>query len=165
MKEIYVAGGCFWGVEAYFTQLKGVLKTDVGYANGNIENPTYQDLLNQKASHAETVHIIYDPKVLSLNSLLEHCFRFIDPFTLNRQGNDIGIQYRSGFYYTDVEDKPILRDYLQKIERETGKKVVAEIQPLKNYYLAETYHQNYLAKNPNGYCHVDLSLLKDEEKQ
>lgn len=165
MKEIYVAGGCFWGVEAYFAQLKGVIKTQVGYANGNIENPTYQDLLNHRASHAETVHIVYDQYILSLTTLLNHCFRFIDPFTLNRQGNDIGIQYRSGFYYVDEADKQVLRDYLKTIERSTGRRPVVEVQPLRNYYPAEEYHQKYLKKNPNGYCHVDLGLIKNEEKK
>lgn len=163
MKEIYLAGGCFWGVEQYFANLKGVVSTEAGYANGNIENPTYEDLIEKRATHAETVKVIYDET--SLKDLLSHFFRFVDPFSLNKQGNDIGIQYRSGIYYVDPSDKKIILEVIKEIEEKYKKTSAVEVGPLKNYYEAEDYHQEYLVKNPGGYCHVDLTLLKEEERK
>lgn len=163
MKVIYLAGGCFWGVEAYFDNLKGVISTEVGYANGNIDNPTYNDLINKVSTHAEVVKVTY--KDISLKAILSHFFRFVDPFSLNKQGPDIGLQYRSGIYYVDEADKPIINDAITKIKKKFNRKPVVEVEPLKNYYSAEDYHQDYLKKNPQGYCHVDLNLLKDEERK
>ena len=165
IKEIYLAGGCFWGVEKYFSLLKGVLFTEVGYANGNINNPTYQMLIDGSATHAETVYLKYDENVITLKELLDHFFRFVNPHSRFRQGNDIGKQYRSGIYYTDLSDQEIVDNYLKDLELKTNKKVWTESLPLSNYFKAELYHQDYLSKNPNGYCHVDLSLLKDEERK
>lgn len=163
MKEIYLAGGCFWGVEHYFANLKGVISTESGYANGNTINPTYEDLINKKATHAETVKVVYDE--ISLKNLLSHFFRFVDPFSINKQGNDVGIQYRSGIYYVDPSDKEIILEVIKEIENKHQKTSAVEVEPLKNYYKAESYHQDYLVKNPDGYCHVDLSLLKKEERK
>lgn len=163
MKEIYLAGGCFWGVEQYFANLKGVVSTEAGYANGNIENPTYEDLIEKRATHAETVKVVYDE--IFLKDLLSHFFRFVDPFSLNKQGNDIGIQYRSGIYYVDPSDKKIILEVIKEIEEKYKKTSAVEVGPLKNYYEAEDYHQEYLVKNPGGYCHVDLTLLKEEERK
>lgn len=165
MKTIVFAGGCFWGVEAYFKQLKGVYDTNVGYANGNKENPSYTEVCNGVATHAEVVKIDYEPKEISLEKLLEHFFRIIDPTSLNRQGNDKGIQYRSGIYYTELETKDISNKFIAEEQKNYQKPIVVSVEPLKNFYLAETYHQDYLDKNPTGYCHVDLGLVKDEEKK
>lgn len=165
MKEIYLAGGCFWGVERYFSLLKGVLETEVGYANGNLENPSYEMLINHQATHAETVYLKYDSNLITLSELLDHFFRFVNPHLKNRQGADIGIQYRSGIYYLDPADKTIIENYLAHLKTTTKKTIYTECLPLSNYYKAESYHQNYLLNNPNGYCHVDLSLLKEEEKK
>lgn len=162
-KEIYLAGGCFWGVEAYFKMLKGVISTESGYANGNILNPTYNDLIHGVATHVEAVKIVY--KDISLKELLSHFFRFVNPFTLNKQGADIGIQYRSGIYYIDKKDEEVILEVLKEIEDKYNKKPVVEVLPLSNYFKAEEYHQDYLTKNPNGYCHVDLNLLKAEERK
>jgi len=165
MKEITFAGGCFWGVEAYFKQLKGVVDTSVGYANGNKEHPTYQEVCNGIANHAEAVHITYDEKETNVNVLLEHFFRIIDPTTLNKQGHDIGIQYRSGIYYHDEQTKQAALDFIKEEQKKYTKTIVVALEPLKNYYLAENYHQDYLDKNPGGYCHVNLSLASEDEKK
>ena len=147
-KVIYFAGGCFWGVQEYYSRLKGVISSISGYANGNKENPTYQEVRSGIYMHAETVKIIYDDKVISLTKLLEHFLRFVDPYSLNQQGEDKGIQYRSGVYYTNEEERQLIKDYFDK-NLKSG--YLIEILPLKNFYLAEEYHQDYLKKNLNGY--------------
>ena len=165
MKRIVLAGGCFWGVEAYYKMLKGVIKTSVGYTNGNITNPTYEQLKKHVATHAEAVEIYYDENIISLNQILEHMFRFIDPTSLNKQGGDIGIQYRTGIYYQNVEDKKIIDEFIKEKNQQYNNQVAVEVLEEKGYYLAEDYHQDYLEKNPYGYCHVDLSLVKPEEEK
>lgn len=167
IKEIYLAGGCFWGVDAYFNSLKGVIETNSGYANGNFKNPTYEEVCSGKANHAEAVYIKYDNDIISLEKILEHYFKIVNPFSINKQGNDIGIQYRSGIYYNldDQESKDIVTNYLNDLQKKTTKKIVVENEVLNNYYKAEEYHQDYLIKNPSGYCHVDLSIIKEEEKK
>ncbi len=165
MKEITFAGGCFWGVEAYFKQLRGVVDTSVGYANGNKENPSYREVCDGIATHAEAVYIKYEENEISLFQLFEHFFRIIDPTTMNRQGHDIGVQYRSGIYYHDLDTKEQALQYIAEEQKKYSKKIVVALEPLKNYYLAENYHQDYLDKNPGGYCHVDLNLAKEDEKK
>ena len=160
MKTIYLAGGCFWGVEAYFQRLKGVISTKVGYANGNTTNPKYEDLKQGKATHSETVLIQYDENIISLEKLLEHYLRFVDPYSINKQGHDEGLQYRSGVY----GNKEDLKKVKQYFDAHLKPEYKIEILPLDNFYNAEEYHQNYLKKNPNGYCHVNLNLIRDEEK-
>ena len=160
MREIYIAGGCFWGVEGYYKRLKGVMDTSVGYANGNNDKISYQDLKAHKDTHAETVKIIYDENIISLEKILEHFLRFVDPYSVNKQAHDEGIQYRSGVYYTDNNDYPIIKDYLDK---NIHGQYAIEILPLKNFCLAEEYHQDYLDKNPNGYCHINFNLIKKRE--
>jgi len=164
-QTIYLAGGCFWGVEAYFQQLKGVVQTEVGYANGDSENPTYQDLVNHRANHAETVKVIYDSQIITLSKILEHFLRIVDPFSLNRQGHDIGIQYRSGIYYINEEDFITINSYFSSVNPRPDKPFVVEVIKLKNFYRAEEYHQDYLLKNPHGYCHVDMRKIKKEERK
>lgn len=157
MREIWLAGGCFWGVEAYFAQLPGVLKTKVGYANGQTENPTYYDI--PRTGHAEAVQISYDPDQISLDTLLEYFFKIIDPTSVNRQGNDFGTQYRNGIYYRDEGDREVILARIALEQQRHKKPIVTEVEPLLNFYAAEEYHQKYLEKNPRGYCHVDFSTL------
>lgn len=154
MKVIYLAGGCFWGVDAYFTNLDGVIKTEVGYANGKKDTTTYEDLY--KTDFAETVKVSFDEEKISLEEILEHFYYIIDPFSVNKQGNDMGRQYRTGIYSQDVKDLDIVRDFLGKKQKESDKKIQVEVEKLRVYVTAEDYHQDYLKKNPKGYCHIDL---------
>lgn len=166
LKDIYLAGGCFWGTQAYFDKIRGVIKTDVGYANGNSDKTDYYSL--HYSGHAETVHITFDKNVVSLAEILAHYFRIIDPFSVNKQGNDVGLQYRTGIYYNDSSLENEIFEFIKHEQTKYDKKIAVEVEPLKNYVLAEEYHQKYLDKNPGGYCHVDLSLadkpLYDESK-
>lgn len=154
LKEIYLAGGCFWGTEKYLCQVTGIVATDVGYANGNTENPTYKDVCTKDAGHAETVRVLYNPLEISLEFILELYYEVINPTSINRQGNDIGSQYRTGIYYVDVYDEKIILKSIRELQKKYDKPIAIEVLPLKNYYLAEEYHQKYLDKNPNGYCHI-----------
>ena len=162
MKIIYFAGGCFWGVEKYFSMARGVLDTKVGYANGTLPNPTYEDLKHGKDNASETVMIMYDESIVSLEKLLELYLRVVDPYSINKQGEDIGVQYRTGVYYIDMNDAPIIKNYFKKELKEDYK---IEVLPLKSFYLAEEYHQDYLDKNPQGYCHINMAKLKPEERK
>lgn len=158
MKEIYLAGGCFWGVEEYFLRIEGVVDTDVGYANGKKENPTYEQVCTGITGHTETTYLKYDESKVSLSQLLDKFFKIIDPTLLNRQGGDIGNQYRTGIYYTDESDLPIIEKNMDKVRKNYVEPIVTEVMPLTTYYSAEEYHQDYLKKNPGGYCHVDMSI-------
>jgi len=160
-KDIYYAGGCFWGVEEYFSRIRGVYDVTCGYANGYTENPTYKEVCFNGTGHAETVHVRYDPGIVSLETLTGQFFKIIDPLSLNRQGNDAGPQYRTGVYYTDESDIEVIQAVFSAEQQKYDKKIVVELLPLGHYYLAEEYHQDYLKKNPNGYCHVDFSSLSD----
>ena len=161
LREIFFAGGCFWGVESYFSQVPGVRSATVGYANGDTANPSYQEVCTGKTGHAETVHLVYDPNQVSLQTLTEHFFLIINPLTLNRQGNDSGSQYRSGVYYTDESDLELLQQVRDAEQEKYTAPIQTELLPLRCYYLAEDYHQDYLEKNPGGYCHIDFSSLAD----
>ncbi len=165
MKKIWLAGGCFWGVEAYFQQLKGVLSTRVGYGQGTTENPTYEQVCSERTGHAEVCEVTYDQALLSLRNLLEHFFRIIDPVTLNRQGPDQGSQYRCGVYYSDEVERELILSFIREQQSSYAEPIVVEVEPVRNFYLAEAYHQNYLQKTPNGYCHINLMLAKPEEKK
>lgn len=156
--KIYFAGGCFWGVEAYFARIPGVLDVVSGYANGRTENPSYEDLIYRQSGHAETVEVTYDPMRVSLDELLRHLFRIIDPTSLNRQGNDIGTQYRTGIYYVDETGLSVIQSRINAEQKKHAQKIAVEVKPLEQFFKAEDYHQDYLDKNPTGYCHVDLSL-------
>ena len=151
---IYLAGGCFWGVEKYISLIPGVLATETGYANGKTENPTYEQVCRDNTGHAETVKVTYDADVLSLRELLTRFFKVIDPTSVNRQGNDRGEQYRTGIYYTQPEDNAEIADALEELRGQYDKPVVVEAKVLENFYPAEEYHQKYLDKNPGGYCHI-----------
>lgn len=156
-KTIYLAGGCFWGVEGYFERIHGVVDAVSGYANGRTQNPTYEDVIYRNTGHAEAVKVTYNPDVLSLDDVLLYFFRIIDPTSLNKQGNDRGTQYRAGIYTTDPAEQRVVATALAKLEEKYTRPIVVENVPLSNFYLAEEYHQDYLLKNPNGYCHVDLN--------
>jgi len=155
MAEIYLAGGCFWGLEEYFSRIEGVEETTVGYANGQVESTNYQ--LIHQTDHAETVHLIYDEKRVSLREILLYYFRVIDPLSVNKQENDVGRQYRTGVYYTDEGDKAVIEQVFAEQEKQLGQKIAVELEPLRHYVLAEDYHQDYLKKNPGGYCHINVN--------
>ncbi len=157
-KTIYFAGGCFWGVEAYFQRIHGVIATRVGYANGSTECPSYEDVCHRNTGHAETVEVIYDDNILNLNVLMKYFFRIINPISLNRQGNDVGVQYRTGVYYIDLNDKNIISSAIAAEQRKYAKPIVVENLPLQRFDAAEDYHQNYLQNHVNGYCHIDVRL-------
>ena len=159
MAEIYLAGGCFWGLEEYFSRISGVLQTSVGYANGQVETTNYQ--LIKETDHAETVQVVYDEKVVSLREVLLYYFRVIDPLSVNQQGNDRGRQYRTGIYYLEEADLPTINTVVREQELLIGRKIAVEVEKLRHYILAEDYHQDYLKKNPGGYCHIDV---RDAEK-
>lgn len=154
MKTIYLAGGCFWGLQKYLDQFDGVVATTVGYANGNTQNPTYEEVKSQKSGHSETVEAIYDPSIISLKEILEKYYLVIDPTSLNKQGEDEGISYRTGIYYTDPADLSVIEAVTGEEQKKHTDKIVVEIMPLTNFYDAEEYHQKYLEKNPGGYCHI-----------
>ena len=159
MKTIYYAGGCFWGTQKFFDQFDGVVETEVGYANGPTENPSYQEVC-MKSGHAETVRVVYDSSRISLTELTEYYFMTIDPLAYHRQGADKGIQYRTGIYYTDEVDLPELKACYAKEQEKYSHTMEVELQPLENFYSAEEYHQKYLDKNPGGYCHIPKKLFE-----
>nr|WP_081675377.1 peptide-methionine (R)-S-oxide reductase MsrB [Butyrivibrio sp. LC3010] len=164
MRVIYLAGGCFWGVEKYFDQFDGVIDTEVGYANGPDTNVSYQDVCNG-SGHAETVKVTYDESRMSLSELLNYYFMVIDPLSVNKQGNDKGIQYRTGIYYTDDNQVGEITAVYDEQEQKIGQKLAVEVEPLKNFYIAEEYHQDYLEKNPGGYCHIPQKMFKLEKER
>ena len=160
IKTIYLAGGCFWGVQHYFDQFDGILKTTVGYANGNTENPEYKDVKAGLTGHAETLKIQYDSTLISLSKILDLYFDIIDPVSINQQGEDIGISYRTGIYYVDETDLDIIQSKYNEIQKKYDSKLAVELEPLKNFFNVEEYHQKYLDKNPGAYCHIPASKFK-----
>lgn len=158
-KEIYLAGGCFWGTEHFLKLIRGVKHTEVGFANGNVKNPTYKLVCTGTTNFAETVKVEYDPQEVKLSLLLELYFKTIDPTSIDQQGHDRGSQYRTGIYYTDAADLPAIRSVVDAVKTKYTRPIAVEVKPLENYYKAEDYHQDYLDKNPGGYCHLDPSLF------
>lgn len=158
-KEIYLAGGCFWGAEHYLKRIYGVTFTQTGFANGNGVNPSYKAVYTDTTGFAETVLVRYDPELLSLSFLLEMYFKAIDPLSVNKQGEDCGTRYRTGIYYSDPADLATIRYIFEGEERAAGQKLAVEVLPLTNYYPAEEYHQAYLDKKPDGYCHLPQELF------
>ena len=157
MKEIYLAGGCFWGLQKFFDQFEGVISTEVGYANGpeytDQHTPSYEEVC-RNSGHAETVKVVYDENRLSLPELLRYYFMVIDPVSVNRQGNDRGIQYRTGIYFTETGQLREIRPVYDAEQEKAGQPLAVELQPIQNFFPAEEYHQKYLEKNPGGYCHI-----------
>lgn len=161
LKDIWVAGGCFWGIQAYVEKIPGVYNVTVGYANSDKKNPRYQEVCSGSTYAVEAAHVQYDPEKTTLENLLIAFFKVVDPTVKNRQGNDIGTQYKTGIYYKEVNDKKIIDKVIKLQEDKFKTMIYTEVQPLENYYLAEEYHQDYLQKNPNGYCHIDFSELDE----
>ena len=158
-KEIYLAGGCFWGTEHFFKQIAGVIKTDVGFANGQTDNPTYEQVYTDTTGYAETVHVTYDAEVVSLEFLLRMFFMAIDPTSSNKQGHDEGTRYRTGIYYTDMADLPTIEKVYAEEQSKYACPLAVEKQVLLNFYPADEYHQDYLDKHPDGYCHLPKALF------
>ena len=162
--EIYLAGGCFWGTELYTSLVYGVVSAESGYANGKTANPTYEEVCSG-SGHAETVHVVYDPRIVSLDELLNVFYDSIDPTTQDRQGNDVGRQYRSGIYYvpnadgSEAADERTIRASPDALQKRIGKPIAVEMGPIVNFYRAEEGHQEYLTKNPNGYCHISPAKI------
>ena len=163
-KEIYLAGGCFWGTEHFFKQIEGVVETEVGFANGHTDHPTYQEVYTDETGYAETVMVRYNPEVVSLEFLLRMFFKAIDPVSLNRQGHDEGTRYRTGIYYTDAADLPVIDKVFSEEQQRYNQPLAVEKQPLERFFTAEEYHQDYLDKNPTGYCHLPQSLFEFARK-
>ena len=153
MSTIYLAGGCFWGMQKFFDQFEGVIATEVGYANGPDSAPSYRDVC-ASSGHAETLRVDFDAGIISLKEILRYYFMVIDPLSVNKQGEDRGIQYRTGIYYTDENQRPEIEAVYQAEEKKAGAKLAVELEPLRNFFSAEEYHQKYLEKNPGGYCHI-----------
>ena len=164
MKEIYLAGGCFWGMEKFIDQFEGVIETEVGYANGPDKAPTYAEVC-KSSGHAETVRIAYDESVISLTQLLDYYFMVINPTSVNRQGNDIGIQYRTGIFYVDDSQTEEIESVMKKETEKAGRELAVIVEPLKNFFSAEEYHQKYLEKNPGGYCHIPKKMFDIASKR
>lgn len=165
MKKIVVAGGCFWGIEAYFKKVFGIYKTRVGYINATIDNISYEQVCSQKYEAIEGVELTYNEEEITLTKILELLFRVINPTSLDAQGPDIGYSYRVGAYYGNEQDKAIINDFINSKQKEYHYEIVFENEPLISFTEAENYHQDYLTKNPLGYCHVNFDVLSDEEKK
>lgn len=159
MKDIYLAGGCFWGVQRFFDQFDSVAGTEVGYANGPDSAPSYQEVC-ASSGHAETVRVTYAPDQISLTKLLDYYFMVIDPLSVNRQGHDSGVQYRTGIYYTDPRQLDEIKAVYDREQAKAGRPLAVEVMPLQNFFSAEEYHQKYLVKNPGGYCHIPKKMFE-----
>ena len=155
LQTIVLGGGCFWCTEAVYVKVKGVVDVESGYANGTVQRPSYEQVCTGTTGHNEVVKLTYDPAQVSLRQILEIFFVIHDPTQLNRQGNDVGTQYRSGIYYTTAEQKQVADDMIRQMSQDKlfGKPIVTEVLPLSNYWPAEEYHQDFFEKNPHqGYC-------------
>ena len=163
-KGMYFAGGCFWGTEHFFKQIEGVAETEVGFANGHTDNPTYEEVYTDETGYAETVRVRYNPAIVSLEFLLRMFFTAIDPTSINKQGHDEGTRYRTGVYYTNPDDLPVVEKVFAEEQSAYSQPLAVEKLPLRNFYKAEEYHQDYLDKNPDGYCHLPLALFEFAKK-
>ena len=163
MQTVYLAGGCFWGMQKFIDQFDRVISTETGYANGPSENPSYKEVCDD-SGHAETVKVVYDENIISLKQILDYYFMVIDPLSVNRQGGDSGIQYRTGVYYTDESMRPGIEEVFSRVETELGSPLAVELSALQNFYPAEEYHQKYLDKNPGGYCHIPKKFFSLQKK-
>ena len=163
-REIYLAGGCFWGTEHFIKQIQGIISTETGFANGHTDNPTYKEVYTDTTGYAETVKVEYDADVADLHFLLELYFKAIDPTSLNKQGEDEGTRYRTGIYYTDASDLPIIQQVFNEAAQQYAEPLAVEVLPLQNYYPADEYHQDYLDKHPDGYCHLSPALFEMARK-
>ncbi len=165
MKKIVVAGGCFWGVEHFYKQVKGIVSTKVGYANSKKVDINYEETCSGKYEAVEAVYLSYDEDVISIDKIIELLFRIIDPTSINKQGGDIGVQYRTGIYTNDIDEKNYINNVITSYKDKYEDDIVVEVTSLDNFYNAEEYHQEYLIKNTGGYCHIDMSKLTEEDKK
>lgn len=163
MNQIVIGGGCFWGVQEYYRRLKGVYETRVGYAQGHVENPSYEVVKSQESGHIEVCEITYEESEISLLKIVEHLFRFIDPYQKDAQAGDIGTQYQTGIFVNNSNELACVSNYVAELQSKTDKVITTRVELLEVFYEAEEYHQKYLVKNPTGYCHVDFSHIKKEE--
>lgn len=158
-KTIYLAGGCYWGVQKYVDQLPGILETEVGFANGSAVAPSYKQVCAGDTGHTETCRVVYDETVLPLHVLLHLFFRIIDPTQVDRQGHDVGYQYRTGIFYADPADLPVIMEMVGWLATQYEAPLALAVEPLSAFYPAEEDHQKYLDKRPGGYCHVPLEQI------
>lgn len=167
MQEIYLAGGCFWGTEHFFKQVQGVTFTETGFANGNCDlpSPTYEQVYTDTTGYAEAVRVQFDDSVVSLTFLIRMFFAAIDPLALNQQGHDVGTRYRTGVYYTSLEQKAIIQEVFAEEQSKFNEPLQVELLPLRNYFPADEYHQDYLTKHPDGYCHLSPQLFAWARRQ
>ncbi len=161
--SLYLAGGCFWGMERVFKRLNGITDTLCGYVNGSMKNPSYEDIIRNETGYKEAIRIVYDPKKITLEKILKAYFICIDPTQTDGQGEDIGEQYQTGVYYTNPDQKKPLTDFFET-EKEKYPEFYVELKPLKNFYEAEDYHQDYLSKHPSGYCHIGFIEMAEVNK-
>lgn len=157
--EIYLAGGCFWGTEHFLKQVAGVLETETGFANGRTPHPTYEEVYTDATGYAETVRVVFDADVAPLSFLIDMYFHAIDPTSLNRQGEDRGTRYRTGIYYTEPTQLPVIRQVMARWQQQLTEPIAVEVEPLRTFTLASEPHQDYLTKNLQGYCHLPLELF------
>lgn len=157
---LYFAGGCFWGTEHFFKQIGGVISTEAGYANGKILNPTYEDVTSGNTGFVETVKVTFDPALVKPDVLIDLYLKTINPLSLNQQGNDKGTQYRTGIYYSFPSYQTMVQNKLVDLGKVYKGEIVVENKPIQSFYPAESYHQDYLEKNPNGYCHITPEMFE-----
>ena len=162
-KTIYLAGGCFWGMERAMQMLDGIVSTKVGYANGHTDDPTYKEVCTDTTGYRETVKVVYESKKISMRKIIDAFFICIDPTQANRQKEDVGSQYQTGVYYDNEGDLPLLRKIFEE-KKASCSEFHVELKSLERFYDAEDYHQNYLINNPNGYCHVSLEEFEEIRK-
>lgn len=164
MKEekIYLAGGCFWGLEEYFKRIKGILDTDVGYLNGK-GVPLYEEVCKGNTHFKEAVEIVFDEEIIKYEDILDLYYMAIDPFSIDKQKNDKGEQYRTGIYFINQKQKEIAENFILEKQKNENKKIQIEVKKLENFFKAEEFHQDYLEKNINGYCHIDFSILDNNK--
>ena len=160
MKTIFLAAGCFWGAQHYLKQIRGVVETETGFANGDTENPTYKEVYTDKTGYAEAVRVVFDPEVLPLRKLLNLYFDCIEPTSVNRQGEDEGTRYRTGIYYIEPEDYLTIKEVFDEVQRGYSAPLAVEVEPIRKFFPADESHQDYLDKHPDGYCHLPLALFR-----
>lgn len=164
MKTIFLAAGCFWGAQHYLKQIRGVVETETGFANGDTENPTYKEVYTDKTGYAEAVRVVFDPEVLPLRKLLNLYFDCIEPTSVNRQGEDEGTRYRTGIYYIEPEDYLTIKEVFDEVQRGYSAPLAVEVEPIRNFFPADESHQDYLDKHPDGYCHLPQALFEFARK-
>ena len=162
MKTIFLAAGCFWGAQHYLKQIRGVVETETGFANGDADTPTptYKEVYTDRTGYAEAVRVVFDPEVLPLRKLVQLYFDCIEPTSVNQQGEDRGTRYRTGIYYIEPEDYITIREVFDDVQRGYSAPLAVEVEPIRNFYPADESHQDYLDKHPDGYCHLPQALFE-----